>query len=154
MPRVTAAMKQDFERFLEEMDFLFEDLEGALAGTPYAGGVAFDDASLARIERFYLDVLAGRLKTRLTPQRLDRIMVAFYGEAVRERAGRGTWVLSEAGESFGTPVLAGWADGAIDFSPVISRELQKADGQPFIVGTVEYAANRDSIHASFFDEFE
>jgi hypothetical protein len=153
-PRNTAQMREDLEQFLMEMDFLFEDLEKAMSGTAHAGGVAFDDVSLARVEAFYLNVLAGKLVTTMQSEQLDRCIAAFYGEAMRVRAGRGTWVLSEEVDLIGTPVVAGWGDGAVDFSPVTSRDLQKSDRKPFIVGCVDYAVNRDQIHANFFDEFE
>ena len=123
------------------------------AHTP-RGPVEYDDASLARIEAFYLEVLAGKLRISLSPQRLDRIITAFYGEAMRIRAGRGKWILGEGGDSLGMPVVAGWGTDAIDFTPVISREVQKSSGEPFIVNCVNYAAKRDEIHANFFDEFE
>jgi len=150
--KVTEEMREDFDLFLTEMDFLFEDLEAAMANTPHGGAVAFDDDSLTRIEGFYLSVLAGKQRTSMSVQRLDRIITAFYGEAMRVRAGQGTWVLVEEGDNRGTPAVAGWANDAIDFNPVVSRELQKEDHEPFIVQSVNYAVNRDQIHANFFDD--
>jgi len=149
-------MRDDFEHFLVGMDVLFEDLDDALASTPYAGPVAYDDASLARIEKFYLDFLAGKIRIQIGPQRMDRIVAAFYGEALRERRGAGTWVLAEDvhSEEYGTPVIHGWADGAMNFAPFVSCELQKSDRKPFIMGTIDYAVNLESIEASFFDEFD
>ena len=86
---------------------------------------------------------------------MNRIIIAFYGEALRERVG-GVWELCENEQDtpFGLPVVANWGEGVIAFSPVEVRDAQIRDREPFIRDTVEYCANKEKFEANFFKEFE
>ena len=153
---VTQKMRDDFEEFLVEMDFLLEDLGALLSATRRWSGqlVAFDDGSLDEIEAFYLTVLSDKERVAVSQARLDRIIIAFYGEALRERRDAGEWRLCDAkgDPALGTPVVADWAPGAEFFAPVVAREFQKEDRKPFLRELVDYAVNLENVEEDFFKD--
>lgn len=155
MQKRTQKLRADYEQFLVEIDFLLEDLNELLANSRgyQTQRVAYDGDSLDAIEQFYLDVLAGKETISLSQARLNRIIIAFYGEAVRERAG-GNWAFceDENDTGFGLPVVANWGQDVIAFSPVEIREAQRRDRQPCIRDSVEYCADKDAYEAKLFDD--
>ncbi|MCR9161664.1 MAG: hypothetical protein ACE37F_35815 [Nannocystaceae bacterium] len=157
MPTLTQATEDAYEEFLVEIDMLLDDLGELLRRSSACEGqrVAYDPDSLDAIERFYLGVLAGTDTVTVSPARMNRIMAAFYGEAVRERAG-GTWELCNNPHDigFGLPVVADWGEGVLAFSPVEVRDAQIRERKPVIRETVEYCENKEQIEADFFKEFE
>lgn len=161
MARPTKKMEADYEEFLIEIPMLLEDLQGLLrASRRYREvAVAFDDSTLARIEAFYLDVLAGKEKIGVSRARLDRIFIAYVGEAVRARSesGQARWALNpyDRDPSFGTPVIIDWAKGdGLAISPVERRELLVQNRKPFLRELVTYCATKQRFEADFFKEFE
>lgn len=157
MPRLTHEMKDDYEEFLVELETLLSDLQELLARSKRYRDVkvAFDDATLERVEAFYLDTLAGKERPVVSQARMNRIFIAYVGEAIRERAG-GRWALDDAegDPAFGTPVIIDWAPDAIRISPVERRELLIQDRKPFLRELVDYCANKEKIEEDFFKEFE
>ena len=75
--------------------------------------LGYDDATLERVEAYFLDALSGQEKLAISQARLNRIFIAFVGEAVIARAesGRAKWALNPVARdpSFGTPVIIDWA---------------------------------------------
>ncbi|MEE9128637.1 MAG: hypothetical protein V3T84_01360 [Phycisphaerales bacterium] len=136
---------------------LLEDLNELLANSVHFKNqkVAYDAENLHAIEEFYLRVLAGDEKVPISEARMNRIIIAFYGEALRERVG-GVWELCEDKNdtAFGLPVLANWAEGVIAFSPVEVRDAQILDRKPVMRDRLEYFANKEEFEANFFKEFE
>ncbi len=157
MPKLTKKMQNDYEEFLVEIDMLLEDLNEQLANSKHFNNqrVAYDDESLDAIEDFYLKVLADEEKVPISEARMNRIIIAFYGEAVRERVG-GVWELckNENDTAFSLPVVANWGEGVIPFSPVEVRDAQIRDRKPVIRGRIDYFANKEEFEANFFKEFE
>ena len=157
MARWFRKREKDYEEFLVEIDMLLEDLNQLLGSSKEFGHlrVAFDDNSLEAIERFYLKVLAGEEKVRVSKKRMNRIIIAFYGEAVRQRVG-GTWQLCRDPNdtAFGLPVVADWGKDVVAFSPVEVRDAQIRDRKPFIRERINYFANKEEFEANFFKEFE
>lgn len=157
MPTLTQKMRDDYEEFLTEIDMLLEDLNDLLANSKHykKQRVAYDGDSLEAIEDFYLKVLSGEEKIAISLARMNRIIIAFYGEALRERVG-GQWELCEdpRDTAFGLPVVANWEKGAVAFSPVEVREAQISDRQPVIRKRMEYFANKKEFEANFFKEFK
>ncbi len=150
-------MQNNYEEFLVEIDMLLEDLNELLSKSKHHSEqkVAYDPESLDAIEDFYLKVLAGEEKVSVSMERMNRIIIAFYGEAVRERAG-GEWQLCEnkKDSAFGLPVLANWGVDVIPFSPVEVRDAQIEERHIMFKERVEYFANVEEFEANFFDEFE
>lgn len=157
MPKLTQKMRDDYEVFLIEIDMLLEDLNELLANSEHykKQGVAYDDSSLDAIEDFYLKILAGDETIPISQARMNRIIIAFYGEALRERVG-GVWELceNENDMAFGLPMVANWGEGVIAFSPVEVRDGQIRDRKPFIRDTIDYCANKEEFEANFFKEFK
>ena len=157
MSKLTKKIQNDYEEFLVEIDMLLEDLNELLANSKHFKDqrVAYDDKSLDAIEDFYLKVLAGEEKVPISEARMNRIIIAFYGEAVRERVG-GVWELctNENDTAFGLPVVANWGEGVIAFSPVEVRDAQIRDRKPVIRERINYFINKDEFEANFFKEFE
>ena len=139
------------------MDTLLGELDELLASSKGFSSqrVAYDDESLRAVEAFYLKVLSNDEEVQVSKARMNRIIVAFYGEAVRERVG-GAWqlCLDENDSSFGLPVLASWAEGVVPFSPVEVRDAQIRDRRPTIGEKIHYLANKEQFEAEFFQEFE
>jgi hypothetical protein len=146
MGNLTPEMRAAFEEFIVEIPMLLDQLGELLESSNNyrATRVAFDDESLDRIEQFYLDVLAGRERVDVSQARLNRMIIAFFGEAVRERVG-GSWELNDVDgdPAFGTPVIVEWAEAWMRISPVELREQQIEGRKPFLRDLIEYAANVD-----------
>ena len=88
-------------------------------------------------------------------ERMNRIIIAFYGEAVRKRVG-GQWQLctNKVDSTYVLPVLANWGEEVIPFSPVEVRDAQILERVPMIKERIEYFANIEEFEANFFNEFE
>ena len=158
MAKLTQKVRDDYEEFLVEVPMLLEDLQEMLKESRGYRDVkvGFDDETLDRIEGFYLDVLSGKEKIAVSQARMNRIIIAYFGEALIARAG-GKWALNEAkgDPSFGTPVVIDWAKGeTLAFSPVERRELLIENRKPFLRKFIAYAANKDKFEEDFFKEFE
>jgi hypothetical protein len=157
MPKVTQKIRDDYEEFLVEIDMLLEDLKELLANRKHhkKQRVVYDAESLDVVEDFYLKVLSGEEKIPISLARMNRIIIAFYGEALRERVG-GQWELCEnkSDLAFGLPVVANWGEGVIAFSPVHLREAQIRDRKPVVRQRMEYFANKKEFEADFFKEFK
>lgn len=157
MAKLTHKMRDDYEEFLVEIPMLLEDLQELLEKSRRYKDVkvGFDDKTLDRIESFYLDVLSGEEKIGVSQARMNRIIIAYFGEAVIERVG-GRWDLNDAegDPSFGTPVVIDWAKEAIRISPVERREMLIENRNPFLRDMIAYCANKEKIEKDFFKEFE
>lgn len=161
MAKLSKQMKEDFEEFLVELTLLLEDLQEFLAHSKNYRDVhlGYDDKTLDRVEAFYLDVLAGKEKIDVSQARLNRIFIAYVGEAIIARAesGRARWALNPVAKdpSFGTPVIIDWAkDDGMAISPVERRELLIENRKPFLRELVNYCATKQRIEQDFFKEFE
>lgn len=157
MAHLSQKRQDDYEEFLVEIDMLLDDLNELLANSKHykKQRVTYDDKSLDAIEDFYLNVLGGKEEVPISDARMNRIIIAFYGEAVRERVG-GVWELcqNENDTAFGLPVVANWGKDVIPFSPVEVRDAQIRDRKPVIRERIKYFANKDEFEANFFKEFE
>jgi hypothetical protein len=158
MAGVTRKMRKQYEEFLVEIPMLLEDLQELLDKSQAYKQVkvAFDDESLDQIESFYLDVLAGKEKISISLARMNRIIIAYFGEALIERAG-GRWDLNdvEGDPAFGTPVVVDWGEGeVVAFSPVQRREILIENRQPFLREMINYSENKAQIEEDFFKEFK
>jgi hypothetical protein len=156
MAGITQQMEDAYEEFLVEVPMLLEDLQGLLGKSKEYTDVKvdFEDDTLDRIERFYLDVIDGKEKVDVSESRLGRIFIAYLGEAVIERAG-GEWYLNtlDGDPAFGTPTIAPKA-GGVRFSPVERRELLKQNREPFLRSLVDYLANKEKFEEDFFKDLE
>ena len=154
MTKLTKKMLDDYEEFLVEIPMLLEDLDELLKNSHQYKDVevSFDDETLDKIESFYLDVISGKEKIYVSLARMNRIFIAYIGEAVIERAG-GKWELNpmDKDPSFGTPVVID--NDSIRISPVERRELLIKNREPFLRDMVNYCANKDKIEEDFFKEF-
>lgn len=158
MARLTQQMRDAYEEFLVEIPMLLEDLQELLSKSPHYQGqkVDFEGDSLDRIEQFYLDAIEGKENVGVSRARLNRIIIAYFGQALIERAG-GNWALNEARRdpSFGTPVVVRWGTGdSMAFSPVERRELLIQNRKPFLREFIAYAVNKEQFEKDFFKEFE
>lgn len=156
MTKITKQNEEAFEEFLVELPLLLEDLQTLLGESRGYGGVrvGFDDEALGKIESFYLDCLAGKEKPSVSPARLDRIIIAYYGEALIERKG-GKWLLNDAvgDASFATPVVGHWSEEEVPrFSPVERRELQKENREPFLVKFIHFAERVENLEEDLFKD--
>ena len=156
MAELTQKMHDDYEEFLVEIPMLLEDLQELLKESRRYRGVevGFDDETLDRIEAFYLDFLSGRENVDVSPARMNRIIIAYFGEAVIKRCG-GRWELNDVrgDPSFGTPVVIDWAKDSMRISPVERRELLIEDRVPFLREMITYCANKEKFEEDFFKEF-
>ena len=157
MAKLTQKMRGDHEEFLVEIPMLLEDLQELLQKSRRYRDVevGFDDETLDRIEAFYLDVLSGKEEVNVSQARMNRIIIAYFGEAVIERCG-GRWALNdvENDPSFGTPVVIDWAKEAMRISPVERREVLTENREPFLREMIAYCANKEEFEEDFFKEFK
>ncbi len=159
MAKLTQKMRDDYEEFLVEIPMLLEDLQELLKKSRHYKNVkvGFDDETLDRIESFYLAVLSGKEKIDVSQARINRIIIAYFGEALIERAG-GKWILNDAkgDPSFGTPVVIDWSKNkdTVAFSPVERRELLIENCKPFLREMITYAVNKEKFEEDFFKEFK
>ncbi len=161
MTRIPKKLKDDFEEFLVEVPILLEELQDLLDQSGAYSGVrvGYDDETLGQIEGFYLDVLSGKERVGISQARVNRVFIAFVGEAVIERAesGRAKWALNPVRKdpSFGTPVVIDWAqEDGLAISPVERRELLIENREPFLRDLVEYVETKSAFEEKFFKEFE
>lgn len=160
MPRFTKEMEHDYEEFLVEIPMLLEDLQELLLHSDAYKDVkvGFGNDALDKIESFYLDTLSGKEKLKISRPRMNRIFIAYVGEAVLARAesGQATWAINpiDGDPSFGTPVIIDWAKGdGMAISPVERRELLIENRQPFLRELVEYCETKEQFESDFFTEF-
>jgi hypothetical protein len=150
-------LRDDYEEFLVEIPMLLEDLDALMAhGERYQGARAtFDDDGIERVELFYREVLEGREDVGVSPNRLDRIMLAYLGQAVISRAG-GTWDLHavEGDPAFGTPVVVEWGTTGdyVRFSPVEWLEELKKQGGRSVREFIDYAIHQEDFERGLFGE--
>lgn len=161
MPKLTKTMSDDFEEFLVEIPMLLEDLQVLLRQSRDCRDVevGYDDGALDRIETFYLDAMDGKEKIDISQARMNRIFIAYVGEAVIERAesGAAKWALNpvEDDPSFGTPVVIDWAkDDGMAISPVERRELLIDNREPFLRELANYCETKQIFEEDFFKEFD
>lgn len=154
-------MRDDYEEFLVEIPLMLEDLQELLSmSREYRDvEVGYNDETLNRIEAYYLDVLDGKEQTGISQARINRIFIAYVGEAVIERAENkvAKWALNpvEGDPSFGTPVIIDWAkDEGIAISPVERRELLIENRAPFLCELVNYCETKQKFEEDFFKEFD
>lgn len=154
---LTQQMKDNYEEFLVEIDMLLIDLQELLTNSNQYKNVQvnFDDSTLNWIEAFYLDTLSEKEQISISHARMNRIFIAYVGEAVRKRAG-GQWALCDVkgDPAFGTPVIINWAPDGIRISPVERRELLIKDRKPFLRELIDYCVNKEEFEKNFFKEFE
>jgi hypothetical protein len=150
-------LREDYEEFLVEIPMLLEDLEAMMTRSEghQGGRPAFDHDGIERAERFYRDVLEGREDAGVSPNRLDRIMLAYLGQAVISRAG-GTWDLHavEGDPAFGTPVVVEWGTTGdyVRFSPVEWLEELKKRGGRSVREFIDYAIHQEDFERGLFEE--
>jgi hypothetical protein len=158
MGKISQEMEDDYEEFLVEIPMLLEDLQTLLSRSRNYKDVKvnYDSDTLDRIESFYLDVLDEKEKVDVSRARLNRIIIAFFGDSLIQRAG-GVWMLDdvENDRAFGTPVVINWAKGgAIRFSPVERRELLIKNRKPFLRDFIEYAVNKEKFEEDLLKKFD
>jgi hypothetical protein len=125
--------KEDYGMFEMEIDLMVhEDLPKLLKSSQNYCNVKVDLSleNIDKIESYYIDVLNDYEKASVSGKRLDRILIAFMGEALIKNAGRGHWDFCEKeGLFYGLPIITGYTDheDAIPFSPVIFRQGIKRD---------------------------
>lgn len=94
---LTEEQREEFREFVEEIPLLLEELGMLLARSArYTDRVvAYDDDALDAVEAFVQEVYFGtEIIHPVTTEQLDRMHVAYIGEAVLARIG-GTWALCE-----------------------------------------------------------
>lgn len=123
MAKINEQLQRDYEDFIVEIPMMMEDLAELLRNSHGYQGVAvgFDGDTLEAIESFVRDVHRGVEKVSCSLARLNRIYLAYAGEAVIERAD-GEWVLNDEPNdpSFGMPCVI-WHDDEVWFSPRVAR---------------------------------
>lgn len=109
--RIPKAIQRAFDAFKAEVPGLLGELEDLLSASPRYTGVRprFDNESADKIESFYRSVIAGTESVNVSPERLSRIMQAYFGEAMKARAG-GEWGLTsfKSDSAYGKPLILGW----------------------------------------------
>jgi hypothetical protein len=135
--------------FAARHPMMLDDLRGFLrsSGGYQAATGEFDLDAVDAVERFYLDVLAGKESVPVSEARLDRVFIAYIGEAIQAHVG-GKWELNDlkADAAYGTPIILGWGSDpdAMRISPVELRERIKRQRTPGILrGVIEYAVLRE-----------
>jgi hypothetical protein len=159
MEKIIKKRKEEYEIFLVELPMLLEDLEDLMNKSKKYRNfkIGFDDASIKAVESFYIDVQKGKEKIDVSLKRLDRIMIAYLGETLIERAGMGEWDFNQdkGTSGYGSPhiILYSKADH-IPFNPVLQLDRLKEDLKPFLVENIQYHSNLEQDDEDFFKEFE
>jgi hypothetical protein len=145
--------REEYEIFLVEIPMLLDDLQDVLKNSKNYRSltVSFDDDTIKAIEKFYCSVLSGEedlLKSNISLNRLKRILLAYIGETVLERMGRGKWALNdlEGTSSYGCPEIIEWTEG--DHMPVDPVRLLDAieEGDKIAISDcISFCLNKDAI---------
>lgn len=152
--------KEEYEIFLVEIPMLLEDLQEVLNNSKNYNSitVSFDDDTIKAIEKFYCSVLSGEedLHTsNISLNRFKRILLAYIGEAVIERMGKGKWDLNEmeGTSSFGCPEIIDWTEGDhIPIDPVRLLDAIEEGDKTAISECINFCVNKDAI-LSVFDKY-
>jgi hypothetical protein len=140
--RIPKAIQGAFDAFKAEVPGLLGELEALLSASPRYAGVRprFDNESADKIESFYRSVIAGTERANVSPERLSRIMQAYFGEAMKARAG-GEWGLTsfKSDSAYGKPLILGWGGRiSVRFCPEewLSRIARTTEN--FVARNLEY----------------
>lgn len=130
---MTIEQQNDFHDFVKEIPLLLSDLQHLLKESKNYKDVVvnFKDDGMLAIGSFYVDVWNGNEKTNAPQEKLDRIFMAYYGEAIVHHFG-GEWELNDIKKdtSFKWPVIVGWGknkDDNVRISPMEARENMKKE---------------------------
>lgn len=120
-------MQNIFDEFLIEIPLLLEDLQELLEKSINYKRVKVNCEldSIDLIESFYLDVLKGKEVINISEARLNRIIIAYFGNCVIHHVG-GKWAVGnlENDVAFQTPIIINWGSdpNSKRISPVVIRE--------------------------------
>lgn len=152
--------KEEFEIFLVEIPMLLDDLQQVLNKSKnyHLIRVSFADDTIKAIEEFYGKILSGEEEldqANISLNRLKRILLAYIGEAVLERTGRGEWTLNEMGgtDTYGRPEIIRWTEK--DHLPICPGRLLDAiaEGKETAVSDCIYFCLHEEEILSVFDKY-
>jgi hypothetical protein len=141
-----------FNEFEVEIPMLIDDLAVSLSSSKgfKNQNLNYELSTVDIVEIFYLDIINGNEKVNFSRNHLDRIIIAYLGEALIHHAG-GRWEMGEDDDlTYGTPMIYGFNDDHdnIGFSPVGIRERfikEKKNG--IFRKSLEYCINKKHIEA-------
>jgi len=126
-------LQNDFDEFEVEWPMLVDELAELMMTTGALGAAQSLETldGVDQVETFYLSVLDGRARVEVSPDRLDRMILAFLGDFLIQKAG-GHWALELDGGPFhGCPQVVGWKDhDGLSFEPVGLREKVRTTRTP------------------------
>lgn len=150
-------LRGQYNKFLGEIGVMLNDLQRALKDSKGYQDVRVDyhDEALERIEAYYGDVVKHQERPPFPRDRMEWIIVAYFGEALIARAG-GEWALSERPEDmgYGTPMVVGWGtqDGNMAFYPVLRRDQYAKNSEPFLRDMIDYCVNKVRIETELLGD--
>ncbi len=158
---LTKEMKDDYEKFIKDIPALLAELQKMLKESRKYKKikVSYDDRTLGEIESFYLAILSGKEKIKISQDKIDRIFMAFMGDALisRSHTGLGQWRLSNNFDSrnFGTPVVFGYTTVEhMAYSPFIEIEHLKETRKPALIEEINYCIDKEDFEKNLFKDFE
>jgi hypothetical protein len=152
---------KDYKIFEVEIDMMMnEDLPQLLKESKNYSNVKvkYDLDSVNQIESFYIDIMQGVEGVSISQARLDRIFIAYIGEAVINNAG-GHWELCEDSKNrnFGAPRIVQWGTDKSNnpLSPVGLRERIKEDLKHGVLSQlIRFCSNKEEFMGEFFKDFK
>lgn len=153
--------KDDYGMFEVELDLMIhEDLSKLLTNSKGYKSVTVDFSldCIDKIESFYIDIMKGVEPVSISQSRLDRIMIAYVGEAVINNAG-GHWELCDEpkNRNYGVPRIVGWGTNKNNnpVSPVGLKERIKQDLNKGVLSqTIKFCSDKDDFLGKFFKNFK
>jgi hypothetical protein len=151
--------REEYEIFLVEIPMLLDDLQNVLNHSKnYRLTVSFHDDTVKAIEKFYCSVLKGEedlKQSNISLSRLERILLAYIGEAVLERVGKGEWDFNEmeGTYTYGCPEIVNWTEKEhLPICPVRLLNAIKEGKETAISDCINFCVNEDAI-LSVFDKY-
>ena len=149
--------KEGFEFFIKEIPYLLELLHDLLLNSKNYKNITIDFKleTVSKVESLYIDILKENERTILSKNLIDKIMIAYYGEAFIHNAG-GNWEYNDHKDDYvyGTPIIFNWGNGKnnMRISPVSLIESIKKKLTPGMLISIDYAVNMEEREKKIMDE--
>ena len=128
LDKIIKERSEEFEVFLVEIPMLLDDLTDLLKKSKNYKGIKelFTEDTLDKVESFFHDVLDGKEHINIPMNRLERILIAYIGEFLIERAGQGNWSLNKMKKTsnFGMIEIINYAN--VDHIPIYPLKMVNA----------------------------
>lgn len=159
LDKIIKERSEEFEVFLVEIPMLLDDLADLLKKSNNYNDIneLFTEETLDKIESYYLDVLDGKEKINISMNRLTRILLAYIGEFLINKASRGKWDINKMKKSSNVGMI-----GIVDYAniehfavyPLKLLNYIKETREKTLKSSLMYSANLEQEEKDFFNKYK